>query len=138
MIETLPSVAMSETRTVYSALVFMLVTMPAFRFVPGGEMRFSILLCLVLSAAVYFNSTDRRVLIASMLIGGGAIIGAGAAQATGSITAQITADSLGLMLLSSTTLLILNTLMQTRRVSRDTIMGGICVYMLMFAVITFK
>jgi voltage-gated potassium channel len=113
-----------------SSLVLLLVMLPVFRVIPGGGMRFSILLCLVLSAAIYFNSSDRRLLIVAILAGGGAMVGAAFAQATGSTTAQITADSLGLTLLGFTTLSILNTLMQTRRVSRDTIVGGICVYLL--------
>jgi voltage-gated potassium channel len=113
-----------------TSLILLLVMMPILRFVPGGGMRFSGLLCLVLSTAVYFSSYNRRLLIASMLIGGGAIVGAGIAQATGSAAVQLISDSLGLALLTLTTLLILNTLIQTRDVSRDTIIGGICVYLL--------
>lgn len=108
----------------------LLIMAPLFRVVPGGEMRFSILLCLVLTAAIYFNSTQRWILILATLTGGAAIICVAIARATGAMTAQIAGDALGLGLLSFTTLFMLNTLMQTRRVSRDTVIGGICVYML--------
>jgi voltage-gated potassium channel len=113
-----------------SSLIFLLIVMPLFRVGPGSGIRFSILLCLVLSAAVYFNSTDRRVLIGAFLAGGGAIIGTVLSVSIGSTAAQITAQFLGLGLLSFTTLFMLNTLMQTRDVSQDTIIGGICVYLL--------
>ena len=46
------------------------------------------------------------------------------------MTARMTADVLGLGLMAFTTLLMLNTLMHARNVSRDTVVGGICVYLL--------
>jgi hypothetical protein len=97
---------------------------------PGGGVRFSILLSLVLIAAIYVNSVRRWLLIVGVLIGGSAIAATAAGQATGSEPAILIARSLGLALLGMTTLLMLNTLMHEERVSRDTIIGGICVYLL--------
>ena len=113
-----------------ASLLFLLIVMPLFRVGAGSGIRFSIMLCLVLSAAVYFNSTDRRVLIGALVAGGGAIIGTVVSVSIGSFAAQIIAESLGLGLLTFTTLFMVNTLMQTRDVSQDTIIGGICVYLL--------
>lgn len=44
---------------------------------------------------------------------------------------RILADGFGLALLGFTTLLMLNSLIYSRRVSADTIVGGICVYLLL-------
>lgn len=112
------------------SLGLLLVTLPLVRVVPGGEVRFSVLLSLVLFAAIYVNSTQRWMLIVAIIVGGGSIITRATAAATGAVPVQIVADAMSLALLGFTTLLMLNTLMQTEHVSRDTIVGGICVYLL--------
>lgn len=112
------------------SLVFLLVMLPAFRSMPGGGVRFAVLLCLVLSAAIYVNSTDRWTFIAALVTGVGAISASGIAASSGSFIARLTSDVLGLGLLSFTTLFMLNTLMRTKKISGDTIVGGICVYLL--------
>jgi Ion channel len=112
------------------SLLLLLLLLPVFRLVPGGGSRFSLLLIVVLCAAIYVNSTERWTLVAGVLMGGGAIVSVGIAQATGSHAAVLLADCLSLALLSVTTLFILNTLMQANKISGDTIVGGICVYML--------
>ena len=62
------------------SLVTLLVALPLFALTPGGEMRFSILLCLVLGAAVYVNSTERWTFVVTALIGVASILGRFAAR----------------------------------------------------------
>ncbi len=113
-----------------ASLVGLLVALPVLRPVPGGGLRFSILLSLVLTAAVHVSSRHRWTLILAVLLGGGAIAAVALTEATGSMTARIASGSLGLGLLSLTIFLMLNALMRAERVSRDTIIGGICVYLM--------
>jgi voltage-gated potassium channel len=113
-----------------ASLVVLIVALPIFRSVSGGAIRFSILLSLVLTAAVYVNGRRRWTLVAAIAVGGGAIAAVAFGEATGSIAARILSGSLGLGLLSFTTVLMLNTLVRAERVSLDTIVGGICVYLM--------
>lgn len=113
-----------------ASLVGLLVALPLFRSVPGGGLRFSILLCLVLTAAVYVSSRHRWTLVVAVLLGGGAIAAVALTESTGSMTARIASGSLGHGLLSLTIFLMLNALMRAERVSQDTIIGGICVYLM--------
>jgi hypothetical protein len=124
------SEAVGRHTVLLASLVLMLVMLPVFRVLPGGGIRFSILLGIVLGAAIYVNSAKRWMLVGAVLTGGGAIVGAGIAHAATSPNVQIAADFLGLALLGFTTLYLLNSLMHTQRVSRDTVVGGICVYLL--------
>ena len=120
------------------SLVALLVALPILRSLPGASIRFSILLCLVLTAAIYVNSVRRWTLIAGVLIGGGAIASTVLSVTTGSLGARTAAQMLGIGLLGLTTLLMLNTLLRSERVSQDTIIGGICVYLMIgltFAVV---
>jgi len=112
------------------SLVVLLVALPLGRVLSGGDLRFSILLALVLVAAVFVNTPQRWGFMAALSIGLGAIAGLAASAATGSIALRIAGDVLGLGLLGFTTLLMLNSLIYARRVSPDTIVGGICVYLL--------
>ena len=113
-----------------ASLVSLLVALPFFRTVPGGGLRFSILLSLVLIAAVYVNSRNRWTFVAAVALGSAAIALNAVGEATGSVTAYIASTSLALGLLISTTLLMLSTLVRAERVSTDTIIGGICVYLM--------
>lgn len=113
-----------------ASLVGLLVALPVFQHIPGGGVRFSILLCIVLTAAVYVNSQRRWALIVTVLIAGGAIASMAMSEATGSMTARLASGFLSFALLASTTLLMLITLIRAERVSKDTIVGGICVYLM--------
>jgi len=113
-----------------ASLVALLIAMPVVRSMPGGGFRFSILLCLVLTASVYVNRRRRWTLFVAVLLGVGAVAALGVGEATGSTTARIVSSSLGLGLLSFTTLLMLNTLVRADVVSADTVVGGICVYLM--------
>jgi voltage-gated potassium channel len=121
-----------------ASLVALLVALPILRSLPGSSIRFSILLCLVLTAAIYVNSVRRWTLVAGVLIGGGAIVSIVLSETTGSLGARTAGQMLGIGLLCLTTLLMLNTLLRSERVSQDTIIGGICVYLMIgltFAVV---
>ena len=122
--------ALGRHAVLLASLVALIVSLPLFRTFPGGRVRFSVLLCLVLTAAVYVNGRRRWALGVAVLVGGGAIATLALAETTGSMTARIASGSLGLGLLSLTTLMMLNTLMRAERVSKDTIIGGICVYLM--------
>jgi hypothetical protein len=84
----------------------------------------------VLIAAVYVNRQRRWALWIAVLLGGGSIVTLAMAEATGSMSARVVSESLSLGLLSLTTLMMLNTLIRAERVSQDTIVGGICVYLM--------
>jgi len=112
-------------------LIGLFVALPILRALPGGGLRFSVLLSIVLTAAIYVNSLQRWTFLLGVLVGGGAIVATGIGEATGSIAAVLVARSMGLILLIVTTLLMLNTLVRAERVSRDTIIGGICVYLML-------
>jgi voltage-gated potassium channel len=113
-----------------ASLVSLLVALPLFRGVPGGGLRFSILLCLVLIASVYVNSRQRWTFIVALVVGLAAVSSVAINASTGSPIARIVSTSLGLGLLSLTTFMMLNTLIQAVDVSQDTIVGGICVYLM--------
>lgn len=112
------------------SLIALLVAVPLLRNVPGAKLRFSILLSLVLTAAVYVNGRRRWTLVVAVLLGGGAIAGVALGEATGSTIARAVAVSLGLGMLGWTTVLMLSTLMRAEEVSHDTLIGGICVYLM--------
>lgn len=112
------------------SLIGLMVALPLLRLAPGGGLRFSILLCLVLTAAVYVNSRHRWTFVVALLIGGAAIAAVALNATTGSHAARVASASLGLGLLGLTTLMMLNTLMRSDEVLLDTIVGGICVYLL--------
>jgi hypothetical protein len=122
--------ALGRHSLLLGSLVVLLVALPLGRILTGGDTRFSILLALVLLAAVFVNTPQRWSFWTAMIIGAAAIGGLAASAITGSLAIRIGADVLGLALLGFTTLLMLNGLIYARRVSPDTIVGGICVYLL--------
>jgi hypothetical protein len=113
-----------------ASLLLLFLLLPVFQHLPGGGIRFTILLMIVLCAAVYASSSQRWTLIVAGLMAGGSMVASAIARTHAMHDAQIVADSLGLALFGFTTLLLLNTLLQTKDVSRDTVVGGICVYLL--------
>jgi len=122
--------AVGRHSVMLASLVFMFVALPLLEWAPGGGRRFPILLCLVLLAATYVNRTQRWILWAAVLLGVGTIAGLAIAHTSGSSGARIIAELLGLGLLGITTFVLLNTLVQARDVRVDTLVGGICVYLL--------
>jgi hypothetical protein len=122
--------ALGRHAVLLGSLVGLLVALPAFRAMPGGHVRYSILLCGVLLASVYVSSRVRWTLILAGLMGFAAIVAVIVTEVTGSPVVRIGSVGLGLGLLGFTTLLLLNSLMRAERVSDDTIIGGICAYMM--------
>jgi hypothetical protein len=122
--------ALGRHSVLLASLVVLLVALPVGNVLSGGDTSFSILLAVVLMAAVFVNTPQRWGSLAASIIGFGAIVGLAAAAMTGALALRILADALSLALLGFTTLLMLNSLIYARRVSADTIVGGICVYLL--------
>ncbi len=88
------------------------------------------LLCLVLSASIYLHSQNGWAFAVALAVGGSGILGLAAAEVTHSATIALASNGLVLLLLTWTTSLLLRVIARTRRVSRDTILGGLCAYML--------
>ena len=123
--------ALGRHSVMLGALVLMLFALPLLDWAPGRGGRFPILFCLVLLAAIYVNRTQRWSLWLAIVLGFGAVSGLAVEQATGVHAARIAADLLGVALLAFTTCVLLNTLVKTRTVSLDTLVGGVCVYLLL-------
>lgn len=69
-------------------------------------------------------------LVAAIVTGVGALAGNALSVAGGSVLPRIAGDLSGLLLLGLTTFVILNSVIRTRHVELDTVIGGICVYLL--------
>jgi hypothetical protein len=111
-------------------LIVLLVALPLGQTLTGSTQRFSILLTLVLISAVFVNSHQRWIFIVALLTGVAAVVGSAAAEITASDPLRILSHALSLGLLGFTTLVMLNSLIRADDVSQDTIVGGICVYLL--------
>jgi hypothetical protein len=113
-----------------ASLVVLLVAFPIGRSVGGGGKLFSVLLSLVLIAAVLVNGRQRWIFVVAILAGIGSVFGSAYAEVSGSLGVRIASESLGLALLCTATLVMFVSLVRADRVSLDTIVGGICVYLL--------
>ena len=112
------------------SLVVLLGALPLGRAFVGESTRFSLLLALVLIAAVVVNSHQRSLFVIASMIGFGSVVGIGYAAYFDSHLVRIVSETLGLTLLGFTTLVMFNSLIQTDRVSQDAVVGGICVFLL--------
>ena len=122
--------ALGRHGVLLATLILLFLTLPAAQLAWGSTPRFQILLTLVLIAAVVVNSHQRRIFAIAGSVGAAAIAGQIIATTSGSAPIILVADTLSLGLLGFTTLVMLNSLISADRVSRDTIVGGICVYLL--------
>ncbi len=122
--------ALGRHSLLLGALVAMLVALPLGRVVEAGEIFFSAPMVLLLLASIVVNSRQRWGYVVAIVLGVAAIAALIAANITNSFTARIVSDVLGFMLFSLTTGFLLTTLVYAKRVSPDTILGGICVYLL--------
>ncbi|MBK7949292.1 MAG: two pore domain potassium channel family protein [Deltaproteobacteria bacterium] len=113
-----------------ASLIFMMVALPLLEWSSGRTLRFPILFSLVLMAATWVNRTQHWVLVVAILTGIGALAGNALSVAEGALAPRIAGDLSGLALLVLTTFVILNSVVRTRRVELDTVIGGICVYLL--------
>jgi voltage-gated potassium channel len=112
------------------SLVVLLCALPLGQAFVGESMRFSLLLALVLIAAVVVNSHQRSIFVIALMIGSGSVIGIGYAAYFDSHLVRIVSETLGLTLLGFTTLVMFNSLIHTDQVSQDAVVGGICVFLL--------
>ena len=112
------------------SLVLLLVALPLVQITMGRSAGFSPLLALVIVAAVFVNSRQRGVFAAASVLGLAAVGGLAFAEWSGSMDLRIASQLFGVALLGLTTLVMLNSLIHADQVSSDTIVGGICVYLL--------
>ena len=112
------------------SLIILLVALPFGQAISGGNTRFPMLLVLVLISAVFVTSHQRWIFVVASLFGISSVLGIGYAEVFDSHSVRIVAELLSLLLLGFTTLVMFNSLIRTDRVSQDTIVGGICVYLL--------
>jgi voltage-gated potassium channel len=122
--------ALGRHSAMLASLVVLLCALPLGQAFVGESTRFSLLLALVLIAAVVVNSHQRSIFVIALMIGFGSVIGIGYAAYFDSHLVRIVSETLGLTLLGFTTLVMFNSLIQTDRVSQDAVVGGICVFLL--------
>lgn len=122
--------ALGRHALLLASLVILLVALPLANLLSGGTTRFSVLIVLVLLAATWVNSHQRTLFTIAVLCGAVAIAGIIASTFVDAAWIRIGSDALALGLLGFTTLVLLNSLMQSTVVSQDTLVGGICVYLL--------
>lgn len=122
--------ALGRHSLMLGSLILMLVALPLLEWTPGQNLRFPILFGLVLFAAIWVNRTQHWLLWATAAIGLGAIGGNAIAFVTASTAIRVAADLVGLALLVFTTFVILSSVAREREVELDTVVGGICVYLL--------
>jgi voltage-gated potassium channel len=112
------------------SLILLLVALPFGQAVSGETTRFPLLLILVLISAVVVNSHQRWIFVVASIFGTAAAFGLAYGELFDSHPVRIVGELLGLLLLGFTTLVMFNSLIQSSHVSQDTIVGGICVYLL--------
>ena len=122
--------ALGRHSTMLVSLIALLVALPLGQAVSGEPTRFPVLLTFVLISAIVVNRHQRWIFTVAAWIGLSAIAGIGYAEFFDSQSARIAGELLGLGLLGFTTLVMFNSLIQANEVSQDTIIGGICVYLL--------
>jgi hypothetical protein len=123
--------ALGRHSVMLGSLVVLLVALPLGQAVIGETTRFSMLLTLVMVSAIVVNSHQRWIFVVSIVIGVGSAIGLGYAEFFDFRWARIIGEFLGLALLGFTSLVMFNSLIRSERVSQDTIVGGICVFLLL-------
>jgi hypothetical protein len=122
--------ALGRHALLLASLVFMMVALPLLEWSAGRTLRFPALFSLVLTAAVWANRKHHWISGIALAAGLGAVSGNVLAIVVDASAPRVVGDLFGLALLVLTTFLILNSVVQTRRVQIDTVIGGICVYLL--------
>ncbi len=122
--------ALGRHSAMLASIVLLFIALPLLEWAPFGGKRFPILLCLILLAAIYVNRTQRWILWIAIALGAATLVGLAIGHGSGSSEARIIAELLGLGLLGFTTLVLLNSLLRSRIVDADTLVGGVCVYLL--------
>ena len=122
--------ALGRHSVMLASLIVLLVALPVGHTLIGGSPLFAVLLTFVLISSVLVNSRQRWVFILALLVGIGAVLGTAYAEVSGSEGVRIASQLLSMGLLGTTTLVMFSSLLRADRVSLDTIVGGICVYLL--------
>lgn len=112
------------------SLILMLIALPLLEWSPGRNLRFPILFGLVLFAAIWVHQTRHWLVWATFVIAVGSVAGNAIAFFTASQSVRMGADLVGLGLLVFTTVVILRAVATERRVELDTVVGGICAYLM--------
>ena len=122
--------ALGRHAAMLASLIILLGALPLGHAIMGGNVRFPMLLALVLTMAVFVNSHQRWIFLLTLVIGIVSIGGIAYSAYTGSEFVRISSEISGLALLGITTLVMFNSLLRAENVSQDTVIGGICVYLL--------
>lgn len=122
--------ALGRHSALLASLVLLLGALPLGHAIVGGNIRFSVLLALVLTTAVIVNSHQRWIFWVTLVIGVGSVAGIAYSAYSGSEFVRVVSEIAGLVLLSLTTLVMVNSLLRVDIVSQDIVIGGICVYLL--------
>lgn len=111
------------------ALIFFLVTTPFAEHTPMGEMRFRIMFTLVLLVGVYTMS-DRHGFWVALGLGLLSFVGSWIETFVELDRALVWAYGASVVFLGYVALVVLAAVLRERRVTTDTVLGGICVYFL--------
>ncbi len=122
--------ALGRHAALLATLVFLLLALPILGTVLDQAPSFSVLLALVLIASVFVNIRQRNLFWVTAAIGATAIVGSVVSEFVASLPLVVMTHALGLGLLGFTTVVLLNSLLQADHVSQDTLVGGMCVYLL--------
>jgi len=122
--------ALGRHSVMLASMLVLLVALPFGQVVTGWHPRFPMFLALVLISAVYVNSQQRWIFWVAAVMGAASISSIGYAEYSGDAVTRIASEMLALTLLGFTTLVMFNSLIQTDSVSQDTIVGGVCVFLL--------
>ena len=122
--------ALGRHSAMLASLVLLLGALPLGHAIAGGSVRFPVLLALVLTTAVFVNSHQRWIFLVTLVMGAGSVGGIAYSASVGSDFIRIGSQVLGLLLLGLTTLVMFNSLLRSKVVSQDTVIGGICVFLL--------
>ena len=113
-----------------ASLVILLVALPLGQAISGEPTGFFLPLTLVLFSAVIVNFNQRWIFVVASIAAAASIGGIGYSEIFESHLIRVGAEMLGLALLGFTTLVMFNSLLHAERVLEDTIVGGICVFLL--------
>jgi hypothetical protein len=117
--------------TLLAAIILLFTALPVAQLVFGTSPRFILPLTLVLIAAVYSSVENRHTLAIAAVLGVVAVVCNSIGYAAGHDTARLAGSVAGLVLLTFTAAQLFASLLHEREVSSDTIVGGICVYLLL-------
>ncbi len=117
--------------TLLAAIILLFTALPVAQLVFGTSPRFILPLTLVLIAAVYSSVENRRTLAIAAVLGVVAVVCNSIGYVAGHDTARLAGSVAGLVLLTFTAAQLFASLLREREVSTDTIVGGICVYLLL-------